>query len=137
MMQPDWFAARLLFELRRPDEKGAPRRFEDRIVLIEAQDEERAAIAAVTLGGESGSDYVSEDGGRVVVEFLEILDLVRLAEPPVQHATPMYWQYLDEQDLAAVRRSLSPAKFFDEGSPNAARETENSRRASRARYRRR
>jgi hypothetical protein len=113
MNESEWFSARLLFEAQRPDESGVPRLYEDRIVLVEAQDEERAALAAVVLGGESRNEYVNDQGSRVIWEFVELLDLVRLAEAPV-NASPVYWQFLDEQDLAAVRRLLDPTKFIDE-----------------------
>jgi hypothetical protein len=49
MTQAVWFSARLLFESLHPDEDHSEKIFEDRIVLLEAEDEEEASRKAKAL----------------------------------------------------------------------------------------
>lgn len=114
MSHAAWFSARLLFASEHPDETDVQPVFEDRIVLLEAEDEDEALGQAKTLGHDSCDQYTNESGARVIWRFVEVLDLVQLPASKLGVGTQVYFQYLDEKDLAAVRRSLEPGKFGDE-----------------------
>jgi hypothetical protein len=111
MTKNSWFSARLLFESRHPDETDVEKVFEDRIVLLEADDEHEAEREARKLGSKSREEYKNQFGNRVIWEFVELLDLVPLTTEDIAHGSELYSQFLDEQDLAAVRRSLEPGKL--------------------------
>ena len=106
-----WFSARLLFEAKHPDEEGLDKVFEDRIVLLAADDEADAESKANSVGAKSRLEYRNEYGNRVIWEFIEVLDLVTLDTDDIGHGSELYSQFLDEQDLTAVRRSLEPGKL--------------------------
>ena len=113
MSKTAWFSARLLLASEHPDETDVPPVFEDRIVLLEAADEDEAIGKAQALGQASCNEYKNGDGARVVWKFVELLDLVQVPESKLSAGTQVYFQYLDEKDVAAVRRSLKPGKFGD------------------------
>ena len=108
---PNFLSARLLFEAKHPDEEGLEKVYEDRIVLLEADDEDGAESEAMKLGSKSREEYKNQFGNRVIWEFIEVLDLVTLDTDDIGHGSELYSQFLDEQDLAAVRRSLEPGKL--------------------------
>jgi hypothetical protein len=47
----------------------------------------------------------------VLWEFVEVLDLMPIYADEIGHGSEVYSQFLDEQDLAAVRRSLASGKL--------------------------
>jgi hypothetical protein len=106
-----WFAARLLFESKHPDEPESEKVFEDRIVLLAADDEDEAEDQAKNLGSKSREEYRNQFGDRVLWEFVEVLDLMPIYADEIGHGSEVYSQFLDEQDLAAVRRSLASGKL--------------------------
>jgi hypothetical protein len=106
-----WFSARLLFVSLHPDEAELEKVYEDRIVLVQAPDEDRAAIMAKKLGLEAGQEYRNEYGARVIWEFMEVLDLLQLDETEIAHGSEVYSKFIDEEDLEAIRRSLRPGKL--------------------------
>ena len=114
MTNNSWFSARLLFGAKHPDEEGLEKIFEDRIVLLAADDETDAESKANSLDVKSRLEYRNEYGNRVIWEFIEVLDLVTLDTDDIGHGSELYSHYLDEQDLAAVRRSLEPGKLGDD-----------------------
>jgi hypothetical protein len=115
MTQLSWFSARLLFEARPPGATALQAVYEDRIVLLEAEDETDAMLKAGDLGEAADEESRSEYEGSIAWEFIEVLDLEQLPVAVLQHGAQVYFQYLDARDLAAVRRSLKPGKFDDGG----------------------
>jgi hypothetical protein len=57
---------------------------------------------------------MNQFGARVVRQFVEVLDLVQLNNASMEHGSEVYSQFIDEQGLVAVRRSLRPGKLGDE-----------------------
>jgi hypothetical protein len=114
MTKNSWFSARLLFESKHPDEPDCPKVYEDRIVLLVAEDEVEAAKKANSVGSKSREEYLNQFGARVMWDFLEVLDLVAIDQEQIAHGSEVYSQLLNEEDLVAVRRSLRPGKLGDE-----------------------
>lgn len=114
MTDSSWFSARLLFESKHPDEPRSKKVFEDRIVLLTAAGEDEAEHKAKSLGVKAREEYRNQFGNRVIWEFVEVLDLMQLDSDDIGHGSEVYSQFIDEQDLAAVRRSLKPGKLGDD-----------------------
>lgn len=110
MKEESWFAVRILFESSFPDNSDWEQSFEERIILVKAEDERAAVERAATHAKKDEDEYQNAEGTRVVVSFLEILDYVELFDDEIGDLAEVYYNFLDTNDLGHVRRSLASRK---------------------------
>jgi Domain of unknown function (DUF4288) len=103
-----WFAVRLLFESQHPEEPDVESLFEDRIVLVRAESEEKARLKAEEYGRSEDSEYKNMYEKTVVVTFTEVLDLKDVDADKIVDLTEIYHHFLTPDELQHVRRALQP-----------------------------
>jgi len=103
-----WFAVRVLFEDQHPEEPDIEPLFEDRIVMIRADNEPEARRRAEEYGRTEEHEYRNVYEKRVVTVFKEILDVVDVTADAIEDLTEVYWQFLTPKQLKHVRTSLEP-----------------------------
>ncbi len=98
-----WFAASLLFKWVDRLQPRRELRWEDRIVLIQAQSEEEAHAIADILGQKAARDYADcdDDGVRVIFEAVE--SVWELEDATLESGTALFSRFLRPQ---AARRLL-------------------------------
>ena len=100
------YAVRLLFEAQHPDEPGRSQLFEDRILILRGRDQADAERRARDSASTERVEYQNEFGGRVVWEFIEILDVKPLVENTLHDGMEAYYSLLDAASVRALRRAL-------------------------------
>jgi predicted nucleic acid-binding protein len=112
-----WFAVRLLFESKHPEEDGVESLFEDRVVLVRAATEDEARRKAEVYGRGEEDEYKNVYEKTVVKVFTEILDVVDVTADEIKDLTEVYWQFLTPKQLKHVRTSLEPMPDSVEAAP--------------------
>lgn len=77
-----WYTASLLFVSKRPAERDDERLWEERIVLLAAQDSAAAICAARELGMAGEHSYATADGEAVVWQFEGVLKVYEMLNDP-------------------------------------------------------
>ncbi len=103
MNRPKWFAARMILEAVHPEEPPGDRLYEDRVILVKADDEHQARLRAGRLGEASRQHYKNEYGGTVVWQFKELLDVVELFDETIADGTEVYYSLIGEVGLGHIR----------------------------------
>ncbi len=76
-----WFSAQLRYAYVVGESRGAAL-FEDRVVLVDGDDEEAALGRAVEIAAEYEDDFETESGERGLIRFEGIVALKELDDPP-------------------------------------------------------
>ena len=88
-----WFAVQLRYAYM----AGAPERvtlIEDRVILVDGEDEEAALGRAVELAPEYEDDYETDDGQAGSIRFEGIVAIKELDDPPAA-ATEVWHEFMD------------------------------------------
>jgi hypothetical protein len=81
-----WYSASLLFVSKREAESDDERLWEERIVLLEADDTAAALIVARDLGAAGEHSYAAGDGVTVVWQFDGVMKIYEMLNDPVAGA---------------------------------------------------
>lgn len=103
-----WYSVRLLFEALhngKPDPSGF---FEDRLILVEADNEEDAIVRATDNAKTMEHEYESAAGQMVHITFREVLDSVELFDDKPKDFTEVYWKFLNKAEVQQVKATLEP-----------------------------
>lgn len=73
--------------------------YEERIVVLRANDEDEAKSKGEEIGRASKEEYQNKDGETVIWEFREVLDVLQLFDDPIKDGTEVYWSFLGEEEL--------------------------------------
>lgn len=109
--EQSWYSARILMEAVHPDEPPGSALFEDKVILVKAGSERQVKAKAGKLGKKDEHEYLNVEGNRVSWVFREVLDVVALFDEALTEGTEVYYKFLSEEDLQAVRRSLQPGSL--------------------------
>lgn len=77
-----WFAVQLRYAYQSGDPEEAAL-VEDRVILVDGDDEETALGRAVEMAPEYEDEYETEDGGHGSIRFEGIVAIKELDDPPV------------------------------------------------------
>jgi Domain of unknown function (DUF4288) len=103
-----WFAVQLRYGYVSNGDPGTTTLVEDRVILVDGDDEEAALGRAVEMAPQYEDDYDGEDGGRGSIRFEGIVAIKELDDPPT--AGTEVWHEFMSPDPA--RRATD-----DEGEP--------------------
>jgi len=104
-----WFGVRLLFEAIHSEEKPDARDlFEDRILLVEAEDSSEARAKAERLGFGDQPEYRNQYGDVVSWRLVEVLDVCALREEPSGKGTEVFWSFLSREEVDQLRKWQEP-----------------------------
>ena len=99
-----WFGARLLFEcVVDPDTDADDATFEDRIILVQAVDEQEAERKAASAGKKAEHSYKNQFGDTVVWTFREMLDVVPMYDSDLVHGTEIYSSLIGRNEAEKLR----------------------------------
>jgi len=112
-----WFAVRVLLESQHPEEPDVESLFEDRIVLVRADDEDEARRRGEDYGKGEECEYKNTYDKIVRELFREVLDVVDVMADQIGDLTEVYHHYLTPKELKHVRRALEPLPDGVEAAP--------------------
>jgi hypothetical protein len=115
-----WYAVRFLLESLHPGEAEAPRFFEERILVVRADDEDEAREKAVAHARSQEDEYENALGNTVKVVFREVLDVQDILGDDITDLTEVYYHFLNADEVDQIRKSLEPGSA-DERWPATAR----------------
>jgi hypothetical protein len=96
----------MAFESLHNGQPQPDRLFEARIVLLRAEAESDARQRAEVLGRAAEERYENPDGEQVTWAFRELLDIKELFIDRLEDGGEVYWEFLSEHELDAVRNML-------------------------------
>lgn len=91
-----WFAVELRYAYLVED-AGAPYLVEDRVILIDGEDEEAAMGRAVEIATEYEDDFETEDGRSGAIRFDGIVAIKELDDPPAA-GTEVWHEFMSPTD---------------------------------------
>jgi hypothetical protein len=106
-----WFGVRLLFRCDVNTERDDEPLYEDRIILLKAVSERGARRRAQNFGNQEQHEYLNVYEERVSWTFVEILDVVSLSIDVPGDKSEVYYHFLNEEEVAAVKKSLQPGSL--------------------------
>ncbi len=115
-----WFAAELRYAYLLGE---AERRYlvEDRVVLVDAEDEETALGLAVEIAAEYEDDFETDDGQSGTIRFEGIVALKELDDPPAT-GTEVWHEFMSPDPESAAEidgESLPPVRPAEMAFPRA------------------
>jgi hypothetical protein len=117
-----WFSVRVLFELVFGDEtaSGSHNRFEDRLILVRAKNEEEALAKGARFAEGTEEQYLSADGQTTGWTFSHVIEAHEILDSTLQDGTEIYSAFVD-QDTAEVLMcgADSPVKAWLRQHPGA------------------
>jgi hypothetical protein len=108
-----WYAVRLVYESLHPEETETPRFFEEQVILVRSDTEDAAREKAIAHAKGEEHEYKNAYGHTVTVEFLDVLDVHELLDDNIEEFSEVYSHFLNESELAEVRRSLEAGSADD------------------------
>jgi len=109
-----WFGVRLLFEaIHSEEEPDARDLFEDRILLIEAEDSSQARANVERLGVGDQPEYRNQYGNLVSWRLVDVLDVRALREERPGDGSEVFWSFLSREEVDQLRKWQEP--FDDRG----------------------
>lgn len=115
-----WFAAELRYAYLVGD-AARPYLVEDRVVLVDAEDEETALGLAVEIAAEYEDDFETENGETGTIRFEGIVALKELDDPPAT-GTEVWHEFMSPDPDAATDvdgESLPPVRPVEMAFPRA------------------
>jgi hypothetical protein len=117
-----WFTVRVLVEIEVGDEADPndPSHFEDRFILVRAEEEADALLKGKAFAEESNEEYLNEEGQTVRWILRRVIDAHRILDVALRDGTELYSAFVN-RDLAEVltRGGDSPLKAWLRQHPGA------------------
>ncbi len=105
-----WFGVRIVLECVIPDD-AAKKVFEDKVIVVSASSEQEAESRGRQFGREAEHQYANSDGQPVSWVFREVLDVCSLSDDGLRDGSEVYYHFVGEADLDAIRASLRPGRL--------------------------
>ncbi len=106
MSEPRWFSVRLLLERRfSNDVPPSDALYEDRIIILRANDEDEAKSKGEQMGKASSGDYKNVYDETVIWEFREVLDVIQLTAESIKDGTEVYYDLIGEEEVRRLRKA--------------------------------
>jgi len=103
-MTPDsWFGASILLESVHARGDGEERLFEQRVIVVRADDLQHAHEKAAKFGDEARERYLNQYGEPVEWVFREVLDVVALYDSTIEDGTEVFSRLVGEEELSVLR----------------------------------
>lgn len=102
-----WFAARILSEAVHRDDPAPESLFEERIILLRAQNEGEAMRRAGEIGAGSVHEYQNAFGKAVRWEFRDVLEVQEVLDDQIVDGTEVYYAFLGEREARERRSALT------------------------------
>jgi hypothetical protein len=100
-----WFAVNLLFESLHPDHPENEFLWEERIVLVQANNEEKARLEGERIGKAEEHEYTAASGDLVRWVFREVESVCAIET--LEHGAELFSRFLTRQE---VEKLQSPFK---------------------------
>ena len=117
-----WYSVRVLFEILVGDEatSGLPNRFEDRLILVRAKNEEEALAKGRRFAEGTQEKSLGADGQTIGWMSRQVIEAHKIVDSDLQDGTEIYSAFVD-QDMAEVlmRGEDSPLKAWLRQHPGA------------------
>jgi hypothetical protein len=95
---------------------GSAPLFEEKIVVIEAQDEALARQIASAHGVQGSENYQNEFGERVDWRFVKVIDVKQLFDEALRDGTEVFYRFLTQTEADVLLNAVSaPIDHGSEG----------------------
>ena len=102
-----WYGVRVIYEALLPDDPGGEPLFEDRILVVEGQNEAAVRSKAEELCRSDETTYKNEFGQQISWIFSEILDIREfVGNGPPKDGTEVYYMFQTRDDIDRLRQAL-------------------------------
>jgi hypothetical protein len=96
------FAANLLFRSSRDGEFTETNLWEEAIVLVEAENEEEAEVAAASIGLSKQNSYLNSDGVEIVWLFYKVERIFSVLDLPLRHGSEVFSRFLRDLEVQSI-----------------------------------
>ena len=106
MSEKKWFSVRMVLECRFSDDTlPADALYEDRLIVLRANDEQEAKSKGEEIGKASKHEYKNQYGETVLWEFREVLEVLQLFDDSIKDGTEVFWDLIGGEEFKRLRKA--------------------------------